>query len=156
MILPYNPNFTPAFYPQGCYQPPMMEQAYRQPQYQQPVQAPQMQPMQQPQAQGGGILWVQGEEGAKAYMVAPGNSVLLMDSEKNYFFIKSVDQSGMPSMRRFEYQEINDQKDGNLFSSQFSSYVQKTEFEELKKEVAGIIQILSTKSKEPNDPAQGS
>lgn len=154
--MPYNPTY---YYPQNYYQPPVADQMnqFRQQPYQQPMQTPaQMQPVQQPQAQSGGILWVQGEEGAKAYMVAPGNSVLLMDSEKNYFFIKSVDQSGMPSMRRFEYQEINDQKDGNLFSSQFSSYVQKTEFEELKKEVAGIIQILSTKSKEPNDPAQGS
>lgn len=43
---------------------------------------PQMQPaqMQSQQQSGSGITWVQGEEGAKAYMVAPGNSVLLMDS----------------------------------------------------------------------------
>ena len=32
-----------------------------------------------PQQQG--ILWVQGEEAAKAYMVAPGATVLLMDSD---------------------------------------------------------------------------
>lgn len=43
----------------------------------------QYQPQQQPTAQNSGVIWVQGEEGAKAYMVAAGNSVLLMDSEKH-------------------------------------------------------------------------
>ena len=62
----------------------------------------QMQPMQQPAASP---LWVQGEAGAKAYPVAPGSSVILMDSESNVFYIKSADQSGMPTMRTFEYRE---------------------------------------------------
>jgi hypothetical protein len=49
---------------------------------------------------------VQGEEGAKAYMVAAGNSVLLMDSENSAFYIKSTDASGMPlPLRVFDYKE---------------------------------------------------
>lgn len=47
---------------------------------QQPVQMP-AQPVQQPQQNNNGILWVSGEVGAKSYLVAPGTSVLLMDSE---------------------------------------------------------------------------
>ena len=47
---------------------------------QQPVQIP-TQPVQQPQQNNNGILWVSGEVGAKSYLVAPGTSVLLMDSE---------------------------------------------------------------------------
>ena len=35
----------------------------------------------QPAQQGGSIIWVQGESGAKSYMVAPGNTVQLWDSE---------------------------------------------------------------------------
>ena len=51
-------------------------------------------------------IWVQGEEGAKAYMVAAGNSVLLMDSENSAFYIKSTDASGMPlPLRVFDYKE---------------------------------------------------
>lgn len=65
-------------------------------QMQQPVQN------QQPQS---GLIWVQGESGAKSYMVANGNSVLLMDSERQTFYIKSTDASGMPSMRTFDYTE---------------------------------------------------
>ena len=57
-----------------------------------------------------GIIWVQGMEGAKAYPVASGNSVLLMDSEESVFYIKSTDQSGMPQpLRIFEYKEKNAQ-----------------------------------------------
>ena len=58
------------------------------------------------QPQNNGIQWVQGEEAAKSFMVAPGKSVLLMDSEKQQFYIKSADASGMPMpLRVFEYTE---------------------------------------------------
>lgn len=58
-----------------------------------------------------GILWVQGEAGAKSWAVAPGKSVMLMDSESNTFYIKSSDQSGMPMpLRIFDYKERNVQQ----------------------------------------------
>ena len=53
-----------------------------------------------------GIIWVQGEEGAKGYLVAPGESRLLMDSEGNHFYLKSTDAQGMPlPLRIFDYVE---------------------------------------------------
>ena len=53
-----------------------------------------------------GIIWVQGESGAKAYPVQPGKSMVLFDSETEHFFIKSVDISGMPQpLRMFSYSE---------------------------------------------------
>lgn len=63
-------------------------------------QQPQMQQAQQ------GIQWVQGIAGAKAYNIGAGQSVLLMDSESNAFYIKSTDPSGMPlPLRIFDYTE---------------------------------------------------
>ena len=62
----------------------------------------------QPMAQQGnnGLIWVQGEAGAKSYIVAPGNTVMLMDSEGERFYLKSADVSGMPMpLRIFEYKE---------------------------------------------------
>lgn len=95
--------FTPYYnsYQPGYYQPPMPDQLAQLRQgYQQPMQA------QAAQNASGGIIWVQGEEGAKAYMVAAGNSVLLMDSENSAFYIKSTDASGMPlPLRVFDYSE---------------------------------------------------
>ena len=58
------------------------------------------------QQSSNGIIWVQGEAGAKSYMVGAGQSVMLMDSESNVFYIKSSDQSGMPMpLRTFDYTE---------------------------------------------------
>lgn len=90
---PYQAGYMPNYYPMG--QPSAM-----------PDQLSQLrQNYQQPQ-QSAPIIWVQGEEGAKAYMVAAGNSVLLMDSENSVFYIKSTDASGMPQpLRVFDYTE---------------------------------------------------
>lgn len=63
------------------------------PQYQQPAQT----------AQQNGIIWVQGEGGAKSYMVAPGQTVQLWDSENKVIYLKSADASGMPSMKVLDY-----------------------------------------------------
>lgn len=88
----YNPYFPTGYSP---YQQLAMQQ------YQQAMQ---------PQQQTGGLTWVQGIEGAKSHFVSPGQSVLLMDSESNSFFIKSADTSGMPlPLRIFDYTERNAQ-----------------------------------------------
>lgn len=79
-------------------QPQMDRLAQMQAQYQ-PTQQPQV-----PQTNQG-ILWVQGEAGAKSYLVAPNTSVLLMDSENERFYIKTTDSAGMPTLRTFEYKE---------------------------------------------------
>ena len=85
----FNPYFPASYNP--------FQQAAIQ-QYQQAIQ-----PQQQ---SSGGLLWVQGIEGAKSHSVGPGQSALLMDSESNSFFIKSADTSGMPlPLRVFDYKE---------------------------------------------------
>ena len=65
----------------------------------QPVQ----QPVQTQNQQSGSMIWVQGEAGAKAYMVAPGQTVQLWDSEEKVIYLKSADASGMPSMKVLDY-----------------------------------------------------
>lgn len=98
--VPYQPGYMPNYYPMGQQMPSAM-----------PDQLAQLRqaayPQQQPTAQQTApIIWVQGEEGSKAYMVAAGNSVLLMDSENSTFYIKSTDASGMPQpLRVFDYSE---------------------------------------------------
>lgn len=74
-----------------------------QPSYQVPPVAP-VQQYQQPV--NAGINWVSGEAGAKSWNVLRGETVLLMDSENQCFYIKSADPSGMPlPLRVFEYKE---------------------------------------------------
>lgn len=59
--------------------------------------------MQQPASNG--IIWVQGEAGAKSYMVAPNSTVVLWDSENPVIYLKSADQNGIPSMRILDWVE---------------------------------------------------
>ena len=71
--------------------------------YQPAVYQPQVFQPQQPQQAQQGINWVQGEAGAKAYLVAPGCTVQLWDSEEQVIYLKSADASGLPSMKILDY-----------------------------------------------------
>lgn len=84
---PYNPYINP------YYQSPVIPQQQQIPQPAQPAQ------------QGQGLIWVSGEIGAKSYLMAPGSTVMLMDSESSKFYIKSTDSAGMPSIKTYEYKE---------------------------------------------------
>ena len=79
--------------------------------YQPMIQAPQYQAPQQQQNQQGGLIWVQGEAAAKSYMVAPGNTVQLWDSEEKIIYLKSADPSGMPSMKILDYTIRGEEKE---------------------------------------------
>lgn len=83
----------------------------------QPVFQPQYQPQMQQNgvnaanSQQGGLIWVQGEAAAKSYMVAPGNTVQLWDSEEKVIYLKSADPSGMPSMKILDYTIRGEEKE---------------------------------------------
>lgn len=126
-------------FPQG-YQPAII------PQYQAAV--PQIQqnvPQQQAQPQNNGIIWVQGEQAAKGYPVAPNQSVLLMDSEQNAFYIKSADNAGMPlPLRIFDYSERKAEQMPALQLEQ--NFVTHSEFEEKLEEIKSMIKPKEKKT----------
>ena len=85
------------------------------------------------------LIWVQGEAGAKSYLVAPNATVMLMDSEGDRFYLKSADASGMPlPLRVFEYKEVGNapRSDFNAATNDFANFgdrfVTREEFEQLK------------------------
>lgn len=99
------------------------------------------------------VIWVQGLESAKAYPVTAGQTVLLMDSDSNCLYLKSADQTGMPSLRIFDYTERTEtpQKPQNLDMSVFltkddlQGYVTK---DDLKKAISDIQKEKKKKVKE--------
>ena len=116
------PNYPYYYQP---YQPPMADQLTQ-------LRQAQYQPVQSPQQHQSPIIWVQGEEAAKAYMVAPGNSVLLMDSEGSTFYLKSSDAQGMPMpLRIFDYTEREAQRPAQAQMPQTEEFVTRAEFEAL-------------------------
>lgn len=132
----YNQQY--GYQPYGQAMPDQLAQL-RQAQQFQPMQ---MQPMAQPQTVQEPMIWVQGEAGAKAYMVAPGGSVVLWDAERYVFYIKSADQSGMPSMRVFEYTE----RGGSVpnVSQPNTNYVTRQEFDALAARINAMTQAAET------------
>jgi hypothetical protein len=109
------------------------------------------QPM-QVQHPSNGLIWVQGESGAKSYLVAPNATVMLMDSEGERFYLKSADASGMPlPLRVFEYKERTEPaqqpSSGSVvsFDRLDDKFVTREEFEQLKASMAS--QTAPKKSK---------
>lgn len=85
------------------------------------------------------IIWVQGENGAKSYQIAPNNTVTLWDSEAQKIYIKSADASGMPSMKTLEYKILGGE-DQKLVSSELDGI--KTEIENLRKDLDRLKEEL--------------
>lgn len=102
------------------------------------------QPIQvQPAQQSSQIIWVSGEAGAKSYLVAPGNTVMLLDAENSVFYLKSADASGMPlPLRIFDYKErttATQQAFGGFVTAEnvnLDNFVTRKEFDELKAYIA--------------------
>ena len=124
----------------NAYQPYFPQ--YYNPQYQQPQQ------QQQAQASNG-IIWVQGEAGAKSYMVAPNNTVQLWDSESQTIYLKSADASGMPSMKVLDYKIRNQEQAQAILpvNEDNRNYVTLDEFNAIKSELTALKNDL-TKMKE--------
>ena len=70
--------------------------------YPQMAQMPQPSPAQN-NSVASNLIWIQGEAGAKSYLVAPNTTVPLWDSEAQVIYLKSSDASGMPSMKILDY-----------------------------------------------------
>lgn len=78
-------------------------------------------------------IWVQGIEGANAYLVAPNSFVRLWDSQANLFYEKHTDASGRPYTEIFEYSKKNEQKPQVAVTSSYDSQI-----EELEKRISAL------------------
>lgn len=104
-------------------------------------QAPPQMPMQPPRQDPNGLIWVQGEAGAKSWFVAPGATVLLMDSENPRFYIKSANMNGVPAMDTFEYYKVGEQKLQEV--QQSANFVTVEAFNEFRDDMLKRIENLS-------------
>lgn len=93
---------------------------------------------------GMGIEYVNGIEGAKAYIMQPNSVKWLMDSDGNYFYLKSSNAQNQASVRIFEYKEV-DVATKKAKSECGGEFVTKEEFEALKRAVASLKKAKSGK-----------
>lgn len=72
-----------------------------------------MQPVQQPIQSNGGLIWVDNEEQAKNYLVAPNNVVPMFDKSSSAMYIKSSDGAGMPTFKKYKLIDVDEEMPKN-------------------------------------------
>ena len=101
----FSPAYQPNYYgqPNPYYQQMQQQQAMMQQQAQQAQQQAQSQQMQQPTIQQSGFVLVQSEQEARAYPVAPGNSITFKDESGPFCYVKtmSFNQLDRPTFERY-------------------------------------------------------
>lgn len=98
--------------------------------------------MQQQQAQQSNLTWVQGEAGAKSYLVAANTTVPLWDSEAQVIYLKSADASGMPSMKILDYTIRDSSNPTPKIPGDSPEYATKNEVETIKDDLKKDIDMI--------------
>lgn len=119
--------------------------------YNYPYQAPYYPNYQYQPQQNSGITWVQGEAGAKSYLVAPNTTVQLWDSEAQRIYLKSADASGMPSIKILDYTIQGGTGVAAAPAVDASQYVARDEFEALKTQISGLKKQLDKLKEDTNE-----
>lgn len=145
--MPY--QYMPGYQP--YYQPPMADQLaqLRGAQYQpMPQQMPQVQP-QQAQVSGQSMVWVNGEQEAMGYLVAPNSAVALWDSNSPTIYLKQADASGKPSIKIYDLVERTNGP-AEMRKGPAVEYATKQELDAL----SARVEALSIREAAPTKPAK--
>ena len=100
----YTPGYQP-YYQQNSGAVPDVLSQYKGVYQQSPVPQPASPAPVLPPKATNDIIWVQGEAGAKGFLVAPNTTVVLWDTENPTIYVKTADTTGIPSMRVLDFTE---------------------------------------------------
>lgn len=119
----YSPGFPIGYQPAQFYYP-----------------QPQQNQMSPAQTQQNSITWVQGEAGAKSYMVAPNTTAQLWDSERQTIYLKSADASGMPSIKVLDYtiRQEGSQSVSSVLNSETPMEVSRKDLDVLQRQIDAL------------------
>lgn len=151
-------SYLPAMYQPSWNYGNASQQAF--PQFQQNVQP------QSPQ-QAHGMIWVDGEVGAKAYQMPqnwPANQPIpLWDTNDTVIYLKSVNPMGMPNpLQKAHYtlegMQSGEKRQGYSGSEQtpdISEYVRKEDLDRMKQDLIDTIGQMNTSGTGTKRPAKG-
>ena len=146
------------FYP-ATYQPMGYNPYYQQMMAQQQAQSQQQSQQAQntPQIQQSGFILVRSEEEAKAYPVAPGNSVTFKDETRPYCYVKTMgfSQFDRPTFERYrlvkedepETMQSAPKNDENSKGGEHIDYVTKHDLDGIWDEIEALKAKMSKKSR---------
>lgn len=79
------------------------------------------------------FVWIPNEEAANNYPVSPGNTIILIESDRPIMYMKSADLSGRPQPMQVRYlvskEDYDKIQNGSSFSENEDKYVTKEYFE---------------------------
>lgn len=141
--------YLPAAYPQQNWNYSGVGQ-----QMYQPYQAQAMgQQAQAPAQHGGGLIWVDGEVGAKAYQMPQGwpanQPIALWDTNDTVIYLKSTNPMGMPNPLQKAHYKLEEYKTASGMSGvgqnepDMSQYVKKEDLERMKQDLMDTIGSMS-------------
>lgn len=145
--IPYGTGYMPN-YPQQTYgytgYSPVGNQQLQYSGYTTPAATPQVS-----QNTGGIVCYpIKGEEAANAYLVAPNQSVWLIDMEKGVFYIKTADSNGVPfPLRIFDYKE-RAPKTEETSQVDLSEYVTKSDLKQMINELKASMRKENRNARE--------
>ncbi len=87
--------------------------SYQQPIYQQPVQQPTQKYLP--------LTFVNGIEGAKAFIVNPNQTYYLIDDDSNTLYVKSADNLGKPSLKTFKIKAVEYDEQGHIKEEMYAT-----------------------------------
>ena len=132
------------------------------PQYQQSMaQQPVQQTQQGPSSPG--LIWVDGEVGAKAYQMPQGwpanQPIALWDTNDTVIYLKSINPMGMPNPLQKAHYKLEEYKSTSGMSSEpeqpridMSQYVKKEDLERMKTDLMdtiGSMNVSGTRRRNP-------
>ena len=135
-------SYLPATYQPSWNYSGMSQQVY--PQYQQNMPAQQTQ-------NSHGLIWVDGEVGAKAYQLPPNwpanQPIALWDTNDTVIYLKSINPMGMPNPLQKACYKLEGMNSGEKVSGHaepdMSEYVRKEDLDKMKHELMETIDGLS-------------
>lgn len=81
-------------------------------------------------------VFVNGIEGAKAYNVVPNQTILLMDNDSPFVYMKTANQLGQTSLRYFKLVETSEEEAKGVKESNYAS---KAELDEIKAKLDKLL-----------------
>lgn len=143
-----------------AYNTPYYAPYYRQMNYYTPVVPPdaaanmQNQQQQMPIQSNGGLIWVDNEEQAKNYLVAPNNVVPMFDKNSSQMYIKSADGAGMPTFKKYKLTDFeeadNAPKTPQMHECQCGNkFVSKEQFKALQSDLEALRSELEELKAKP-------
>ena len=122
------------------------------PQYQQSMAQTPMQPTNQTAQGGPGMIWVDGEVGAKAYQMPAGwpanQPIALWDTNDTVIYLKSTNPMGMPApLQKAQYKLVDYKQVGQMSGDDkpdMSEYVRKDDLERMKQDLMDTIGQMQT------------